>query len=112
MDTERREIDVRRTCNGWWQVVEPGSRVITSTRDRDLAESTATRLQQAADLLDRHLPLRGQCQLCGVPGEDQTHRVIDAIADRHRAGDDAASIAEDYGVPVEVVAACCEWSRR
>jgi uncharacterized protein (DUF433 family) len=45
-----------------------------------------------------------------VPGEDQTHRVIDAIAGRSRAGDSDEAIAEDYGVPAALVAVCVAWS--
>lgn len=105
-----REIDVRRTSNGWWQVREVGTRVVTSTRSERHANTVAAELRRAAETLDRHLPKRGQCLLCGVPGEDQTHRVIDAIADRYRAGDDDTTLAEDHGVPVEVVAACLTWA--
>ena len=105
-----RQIDVRRTQNGWWQVREVGVRVVHSTRDERQARVLADDLAQAAEVLDRELPKRGPCLLCGVPGEDQTHRVVDAIADRYRAGEDEVSVADDYGVTVEVVAACLTWT--
>lgn len=63
------------------------------------------------DPVDQWFPKRGQCQLCGVPGVDQRHRVIEAIADMVNAGDSEESVAADYGVPVEAVAACLEWVR-
>ena len=53
----------------------------------------------------------GPCLLCGTPGVDQRHRVIEAIADAVKAGDGEEDVAEDYGVPVEAVAACLEWVR-
>jgi hypothetical protein len=105
-----RQIEVRRTQNGWWQVREVGVRVIVSKRDEREARSLGHDLEWAAEVLDRHLPKRGQCLLCGVPGEDQTHRVIDAIAERYRAGDDEIDLAVDYGVEVEAVAACLIWT--
>ena len=33
------------------------------------------------DPIDQWFPRRGQCQVCGVPGADQRHRRIEAIAD-------------------------------
>lgn len=46
-------------------------------------------------------PRMGTCAFCGV--DDQRHRVIDAIAERYRAGDSAQDIAEDYGIEPELV---------
>lgn len=57
------------------------------------------------DALDRHFPRRGPCMICGVPGEDARHRVIDAIAERIAAGDSEEDTADDYGVTVEAVRA-------
>jgi hypothetical protein len=45
----------------------------------------------------------GPCLICGVPGADQRHRVLDAIVDMVQAGEDPESVADDYGVPVEFV---------
>lgn len=59
----------------------------------------------ATDPLDEHFPRRGQCLLCGVPGEDQRHRVVDAVADRVRAGDGEDEVAADYGITLEAVRA-------
>jgi len=44
---------------------------------------------------------RGVCAFCGM--DDQRHRVIDAIAERFRAGDSADEIAEDYGIDAALV---------
>lgn len=63
------------------------------------------------DPVDRWFKRRGQCRICGVPGADQRHRVIEAIADAVRAGDGEEDVADDYGVPVEAVRACVEWVR-
>ena len=46
-------------------------------------------------------PLRGPCAFCGL--DDQRHRVIDAIAERFRAGDSAEELAEDYGIDPALV---------
>jgi len=59
--------------------------------------------------VDAWFPRRGACQICGVPGADQRHRVIEAIADAFNAGESEESLAYDYGVPVEAVAACVDW---
>lgn len=55
--------------------------------------------------LDVHWPKRGQCLVCGVPGMDQRHRVIDAITERWRGGESVDEIARDYGDPTAVLAA-------
>lgn len=47
------------------------------------------------------MPFRGPCGLCG--DGDARHRVLDAIVDRFRAGDDEAMLADDYGLPVGFV---------
>lgn len=104
-----REVDLRRASNGWWQVREVGVRVIICTPFYSDALIAHEDFTWAATVLDRDLPKRGPCQLCGDINEDQTHRVIDAIADRYRAGDDEQDIAEDYGVSVKTVAACMVW---
>lgn len=53
--------------------------------------------------LDLYFPRLGQCLLCGVPGEDQRHRVVDAIRGRVCAGDSEDMVALDYGVSVAAV---------
>jgi hypothetical protein len=63
------------------------------------------------DPIDQWFPPRGQCRICGVPGADQRHRVIEAIADAVNAGDGEEDVAADYNVPVEAVRACLEWVR-
>ena len=63
------------------------------------------------DPIDQWFPRRGQCQVCGVPGADQRHRVIEAIADAVNADPDSdEDVAADYGVPVEAVWACVQWA--
>lgn len=65
------------------------------------------------DPIDRWFKRLGQCQVCGTPGADQRHRVIEAIADAVRAEPDSdEDVAREYGVPVEAVAACVEWARQ
>ena len=63
--------------------------------------------------VDRWFARRGQCQLCNVPGMDQRHRVIEAIADAMDAsnGDAEDELAADYDVPVEAVRACVQWKK-
>lgn len=62
--------------------------------------------------VDRWFPRLGPCGVCGVPGADQRHRVIEAIAGAVIAEPDAEEdVAADYGVPVEAVRACVEWAR-
>ena len=45
------------------------------------------------DPIDQWLPRRGQCLICNVPGADQRHRVIEAIADLFGAGETEEDIA-------------------
>ena len=62
------------------------------------------------DPIDQWFPKRGQCRICEVPGIDQRHRVIEAIADAVRAEDSEEDVARDYEVPVEAVRACVRWA--
>jgi uncharacterized protein (DUF433 family) len=64
-----------------------------------------------SDPVDRWYPRLGPCGICGVPGVDQRHRVIEGIADRVAGGEGEEDVAADYGVPVEAVAACVDWVR-
>lgn len=61
--------------------------------------------QEAYAILDTEYPRIGPCGLCGAPGSDQRHRVLDAIAERARAGERLQEVAEDYGVSMDVVMA-------
>lgn len=45
----------------------------------------------------------GICGLFGTPKHDGRHRLLDAIASRHRAGEPVASLARDYGRTPEVI---------
>ena len=46
-------------------------------------------------------PPRGPCVFCGR--DDQRHRVLEAIADRFRAGDSADELAEEYEIDAALV---------
>lgn len=60
--------------------------------------------------IDHWFPRRGQCQICGVPGADQRHRRIEAIADLFGAGETEEDIAAEMEVPVEAVRECVRWA--
>ncbi len=65
-------------------------------------------MNQRADdlvLIDKMCPRRGPCLICGVPGVDQRYRLLDAISDRLRAGEDPELTVEDYKMPLNVVEA-------
>ncbi|MBO0731524.1 MAG: hypothetical protein J2P57_19860 [Acidimicrobiaceae bacterium] len=48
--------------------------------------------------VDDWLPQLGPCRVC-ESGADQRHRILDAIADRVRAGDSAYDVGIDYRLP-------------
>lgn len=52
--------------------------------------------QPLQDLIDEEMPHYGPCGICG--GSDARHRVLDAVAERVRAGDTPFLIAEDFGL--------------
>lgn len=52
--------------------------------------------------MDEFAPMRGPCLVC-ESGADQRHRILDAVADRVRAGDSAVEVAQDYGWPERFV---------
>jgi hypothetical protein len=62
--------------------------------------------------LDVYFPRLGSCGLCGTPGLDQRHRVVDAIAGRLAAGEDPVEVAADYGLALDAVQAVLAWSAR
>jgi hypothetical protein len=64
---------------------------------------------EARARLDRWLPPRGPCLVCGVPGMDARHRVIDAITFAAAAGEPAEDIATELALPVEAVLAVLTW---
>ena len=110
-----RRVELHRTRNGWWQVLGDG-RIYAAYRGGDnarmRAEERASRLRIHAAILDDHLPLRGPCGLCGS-GEDQTHRVLDSIADWaalevREGNEDVGWIAEEFGIPTEYAKDVCE----
>jgi hypothetical protein len=59
---------------------------------------------------DRWFARLGPCLVCGVPGADQRHRVIEAIAGAVAAGDGEEDVAREYEVPVEAVRAAVQWA--
>jgi uncharacterized protein (DUF433 family) len=62
--------------------------------------------------LDAFFPPLGPCGICGTPGLNQRHRVVDAIAGRLEAGEDPDEVAEDYGISEEAVDAVAGWAAR
>jgi uncharacterized protein (DUF433 family) len=46
--------------------------------------------------IDKHFPRNGPCMF--HPTRYARHRIIDAIRDRHRAGESMAALAKDYEV--------------
>lgn len=53
--------------------------------------------------LDRWFPPAGACAFCGHA--DKRHRLWDALLGMLDAGDDVATVAGAYGLPVEAVEA-------
>lgn len=62
--------------------------------------------------LDEFEPAYGPCGICGVPGLTQRHRIVDAIAGRLAAGEDARALARDYVVTPEAVGVVAGWMTR
>ena len=63
--------------------------------------------------LDAFFARTNQCQVCGVPGMPQRHRVVDAIAEQLEADYESADgISADMGVSLEAVRAVGEWAQR
>lgn len=62
--------------------------------------------------LDQFWPRVGPCLVCGTPGLDQRHRVVDAIAGMIAVGEDLETVAREHGVMVEAVRAVEAWTRR
>jgi hypothetical protein len=56
--------------------------------------------------------LSNQCQLCGVPGLPQRHRVVDAIAGQLEAGECETDIMAELGVSLDAVMAVTAWASR
>ena len=66
-------------------------------------------MQPDADI-DQWFPRLGQCQVCGVPGMDQRHRRIDAIAGAVGAGEAPEEVAAEMDVSVEAVYAAVAYA--
>jgi hypothetical protein len=76
---------------------------------RKLALAVAAHTDPA---LDEHFPRLGPCGICGVPGLDQRHRVVDAMAERMAAGEPMEDVAGDYGKPVQAAEIVLTWALR
>lgn len=61
--------------------------------------------EQVDAVLDVHYPRRGPCGICGVPGHDQRHRVLDSLAGAITAGDDPEAALADHGILLEALPA-------
>ena len=84
-----------------------------SQRPHAMRRKLAVVLAGHADpALDAHFPKLGPCGLCAVPGLDQRHRVVDAIAAGLSAGESADDLAVDYGVKPDAVDAVSAWAAR
>lgn len=53
------------------------------------------------EAFERAYPFAGPCAFCGF--RDRRHRVVDAWAGMHRAGDSLADLAVDYNVSERAV---------
>lgn len=62
--------------------------------------------------LDEFFPKLGPCGLCGIPGLNQRHRTIDAMASRMAAGESVEDVADDYDEPAEAMEAVLRWALR
>ena len=56
--------------------------------------------------------MRNQCQLCGVPGLPQRHRMVDAIAGALEAGECEGEIMAELGVSLDAVMAVTAWAAK
>lgn len=95
----------------------PGERCMMLSDYARKPHAARVRLAQvlAADAdpaLDEFFPKVGPCGICGTPGLDQRHRVVDAIADRLAAGEWSHEVAEDYGLPLEAMAVVKAWTAK
>jgi hypothetical protein len=73
----------------------------------------ATVLAAHADpALDEFFPRVGPCGICGTPGLDQRHRLVDGIAGMLAAGEDPHVTADEHGVTMEAVGAVAAWAGR
>jgi hypothetical protein len=62
-----------------------------------------TPVNETISELDRWLPPRGPCLICGVPGADARHRIIDAIREQATVGADPEDIARELDLPIEAI---------
>ena len=64
-----------------------------------------------SEMLDRFVPPRGQCGICGVPGIDARHRIIDTVEEHAQAGELGDEIAAELGLQPETVIVILHWCR-
>lgn len=74
---------------------------VEGSKDWRVAVKEAARAEMP--LLDDYFPRLGQCGVCGVPGVDQRHRIIDAIREQLLAGEEFEVLAEEFGVTADAV---------
>jgi uncharacterized protein (DUF433 family) len=74
-----------------------------------LALAVAAHADPALDAFFKPL---GPCQVCGTPGLDQRHRVVDAIAEALAAGEITEEISAELDVTFEAIQAVREWAAR
>jgi hypothetical protein len=73
---------------------------------------TRTPAAYADPALDAFFPPLGPCTICGAPGLDGRHRIIDAIAMGLADGEGEGEMACGLLVSVEAVRTVREWSVR
>jgi hypothetical protein len=59
--------------------------------------------------LDELFPHRGPCGICGTPGLGARHRVIDSATGYLAEGEDAETVAGEFGLTAEAVAVLVAW---
>ena len=62
--------------------------------------------------LDAFFPPLGPCGVCGIPGLDQRHRRVDAIAGALAAGETEQDVMDDLGVSLDAVMAVAAWAAK
>lgn len=88
------------------KVVAPVPPSDTSTGKPAQREKYMTKQVTPNESIDRAFPLQGLCVFCGT--DDARHRTIDAIADRHKAGESISELAKDYDLPEESIRVAIE----
>jgi hypothetical protein len=99
-------------CSVCGPVREPLAEHVVSAQHRTLAAMSrdVDGPQRVPDWVTPVLGPGSPCLICGVPGADQRHRILDTIVERYRAGDSIDDLVYDYELPAEfVVRVVAEW---